>query len=284
MHFRLVNEAPPLNDYVNGPGTGFSIKLPHESFQLPPRAAPQFNKRNDPVPSPAARMMNPLSAHDLPETLDRRARSYLPTPASRLRDCYGEPPVPGYNPTVVDRKGIRDSAQRQLEATPKFAACRIPANSDCSSVADSSYQMDARTAANDSTRRYTPYTLQDYKNTNMPAILGGLGPNTGGDEWRVRKDKMDRMTEYARSTQRTNMRRLISSSAERSIMGEHVRRPEFGLAAQKQRRMADYARRIPRPRPGPVVGLESQMGNLAELERLEQQHCDLASQLRMVIK
>ena len=43
---------------------------------------------------------------------------------------------------------------------------------------------------------YTPYTLKDYKKINNDVKLGKLGPNIGTEEWKQKRKKMKKMSEY----------------------------------------------------------------------------------------
>ena len=46
---------------------------------------------------------------------------------------------------------------------------------------------------------YKPYTLKDYKEIINVDSLGGLGANIGTEEWEKKKEKMDKMSEYAKN-------------------------------------------------------------------------------------
>lgn len=43
---------------------------------------------------------------------------------------------------------------------------------------------------------YTPYTLKDYKKITNDVKLGKLGPNIGTEEWKQKRRKMRKMSEY----------------------------------------------------------------------------------------
>jgi hypothetical protein len=43
---------------------------------------------------------------------------------------------------------------------------------------------------------YTPYTLKDYKKITNDVKLGKLGPNIGTEEWKQKRRKMKKMSEY----------------------------------------------------------------------------------------
>ena len=43
---------------------------------------------------------------------------------------------------------------------------------------------------------YTPYTLKDYKKITNDVKLGKLGPNIGTEEWKKKRKKMKKMSEY----------------------------------------------------------------------------------------
>ena len=46
---------------------------------------------------------------------------------------------------------------------------------------------------------YKPYTLKDYKEIMNVDTLGGLGANIGTEDWNKKKEKMDKMSEYAKN-------------------------------------------------------------------------------------
>ena len=46
---------------------------------------------------------------------------------------------------------------------------------------------------------YKPYTLKDYKEIMNVDTLGGLGANIGTEEWEKKKEKMDKMNDYAKN-------------------------------------------------------------------------------------
>ena len=46
---------------------------------------------------------------------------------------------------------------------------------------------------------YKPYTLKDYKEIINVDTLGGLWANIGTEEWEKKKEKMDKMSEYAKN-------------------------------------------------------------------------------------
>ena len=46
---------------------------------------------------------------------------------------------------------------------------------------------------------YKPYTLKDYKEIMNVDTLGGLGANIGTEDWNKKKEKMDKMNEYAKN-------------------------------------------------------------------------------------
>ena len=46
---------------------------------------------------------------------------------------------------------------------------------------------------------YKPYTLKDYKDIMNVDTLGGLGANIGTEDWNKKKEKMDKMNEYAKN-------------------------------------------------------------------------------------
>lgn len=202
---------------------------------MPPQVGAPFSVKHKPAPMQL-------------DQAEPKAQSYAPSPKA-----IGEPKFAVRRKEGIDRAGIRCSAQYQL--MPSFAdaiAAPVHLIGNGMGVQNVSYRSEQLARG----QQYKPYTLQDYKDTNMQryTVLGGLGPNVGGEDWRAKKAKLERMTEYARGAQRANVMRLLT---ERSVYVGKPTNPGTERAAEKQRRMADYAKRVPKPR---------QMGLLEELE------------------
>jgi len=51
----------------------------------------------------------------------------------------------------------------------------------------------------DGEKAYTPYSLKEYKDKKKFESYNykGLGPNTGTDEWRNKKEKQDRASDFS---------------------------------------------------------------------------------------
>eukprot|EP00761_Pharyngomonas_kirbyi_P013538 gb/GECH01013567.1/.p1 GENE.gb/GECH01013567.1/~~gb/GECH01013567.1/.p1 ORF type:complete len:438 (+),score=99.72 gb/GECH01013567.1/:1-1314(+) len=57
---------------------------------------------------------------------------------------------------------------------------------------------------------YTPYTVKDYEHvkTQMEAKLGSLGPDINTEEWKRKKEKADRMRNFAQNVQQNNTKKI----------------------------------------------------------------------------
>ena len=63
--------------------------------------------------------------------------------------------------------------------------------------------------------KYVPYTLREYKETKSDKYfeLGGLGPNTGGQEWLERKMKRDRAIEFSNEIKTKNQNKYVGTGS-----------------------------------------------------------------------
>lgn len=58
---------------------------------------------------------------------------------------------------------------------------------------------------------YEPYDLKAYKEMSVPAKLGGLGANIGSEDHQARKEKADKMKDFARAAAERNKQRLAQA-------------------------------------------------------------------------
>ena len=129
-----------------------------------------------------------------------KAYSYVPSyePSPKIQ-------APKYS-NIIDRKNFRDSAQQQIAPTYQnsriiglIAKSRLknvehstgPVSEGIKSPIYNSYSQ-AKTPVEEEDLPegcYKPYTLRDYQEISMQkyTLLGGLGPNTGGEEWKAKK-------------------------------------------------------------------------------------------------
>lgn len=121
---------------------------------------------------------------------------------------------------------------------------------------------------------YTPYSLREYKATqpNEYYELGGLGAyNLGTDEWKKRKDQLDRRTEYARQVTDT-------MKAQPPPKPRRAERPSDEPISGRQKAI-EFAKKIPRPKLKVKEHVQAvrPVNSLSELERLEQLHSNYES-------
>ena len=113
---------------------------------------------------------------------------------------------------------------------------------------------------------YKPYTLNDYKIIKSEKYyeLGGLGPsNVGTDDWKQKKDLMDKRLSYAKHVQTAN-----------SSIPLNARRPkETERQISKSEKAKQFARMIPKPAPkSRQTPDESKPAISSVLEELEKKH------------
>lgn len=89
---------------------------------------------------------------------------------------------------------------------------------------------------------YTPYTLKDYKKISNDVKLGKLGPNIGTEEWKKKRKKMKKMSEYGNKVMSEGKGcyiKLAESADER-----HKRLQEMKLLNGKWNIINEYSRGI----------------------------------------
>lgn len=147
--------------------------------------------------------------------------------------------------------------------------------------------------------KYTPYTLRDYQEIKPQKYhaFGGLGANVGGSMWKAQKDKLDRMTDYAKGMQKHNRERATGfGKPHQSAPPRMLVMPEVEEAMRRKAKMLQYAKQVPKPRKPPSRGPprapvqrsslgESEderlygIGPVSDLERLEMQHNEYMQQV-----
>ena len=114
---------------------------------------------------------------------------------------------------------------------------------------------------------YKPYTLKDYQiiKTDKYFELGGLGPsNLGTEDWKQKKEMMDKRISYAKHVKLANANLPASS----------CRKPkELEKEVSKNERAIQFAKMIPKPTSKPkLVKAEITPALSTVLEELEKQH------------
>jgi hypothetical protein len=92
-------------------------------------------------------------------------------------------------------------------------------------------------------RDFRPYTIKDYKIIQPQEYyeLGGLGAyNLGTEDWRKRKELLDRRTDYANQVK--DAHKALPPAKQR----RPKRHPEKPLSGRQK--ALEFARNIPRPR------------------------------------
>ena len=87
---------------------------------------------------------------------------------------------------------------------------------------------------------YTPYTLKDYKKISNDVKLGKLGPNIGTEEWKRKRKKMKKMSDYGNKVMHEGKGcyiKLAESADER-----HKRLQEMKLLNGKWNIINEYSR------------------------------------------
>lgn len=114
---------------------------------------------------------------------------------------------------------------------------------------------------------YTPYTLKDYQviKNDKYYELGGLGPsNLGTDEWKQRKEMLDKRISYAKHVKLANANLLPPSNRK-------AKEPEKEIS--KNERAAQFAKMIPKPAPkNKSQKSEVPVALNSVLDELEKQH------------
>jgi len=146
---------------------------------------------------------------------------------------------------------------------------------------------------------YKPYSLKDYKEIKPQKYvkLGGLGADVGGDVWKKRKEKLERMTEYAKGAKSYNSKILRTTKRTSAPPGSKIISAEMEEAIQRKLKAKEYARQIPKPKlipKSPDVNLIPMMNEdiaeiaktepLTELEKLEMQHNEYLAQIERMKK
>ena len=113
-----------------------------------------------------------------------------------------------------------------------------------------SYAIDSQ-ATNSSVRKsgYRPYPIKEIKESNKEiksnglTQVGGLGPNTGGEEWLKKKEKQDKMNEFASNVKLLNMQNA------QKLPPSNLRKPKIEETTKSKRDIAmEFSKKIPKPR------------------------------------
>ncbi len=206
--------------------SNFVLHFPKEVYEPPAISKPIH------FPSTKADS-KPLLANAKLALQQQQQSPIMPPAPKALSYAHSPKPAP-----VLDRKNFRDSAQYQIMSKDRYSDLPDSKGGDYSPASYVNHSYEDGNSSN-----YKPYTLRDYKDhycVKEYTCLGGLGANTGGKEWKEKKMKLDRMTEYAKRTHISNKRRFISS-AERMSVPSNVLPKEIMDALGKKKRMAEYA-------------------------------------------
>ena len=138
--------------------------------------------------------------------------------------------------------------------------------------------------------QYTPYTLRDYKEIKPSRYftLGGLGPNIGSQDWETKRNKLEKMFDFAKAINQANLTRFMSCTT-RTIMPGRQIQPEVERALRAKQRMLDFAQRVPKPRLARITESdeldrthETRTEPLSLLEKLERQHDGLLERIEQL--
>ena len=115
-----------------------------------------------------------------------------------------------------------------------------------------SHGIDSSQASNSSIRKsgYRPYPIKETKESNKEiksnnglSQVGGLGPNTGGEEWLKKKEKQDKMNEFASNVKLLNMQNA------QKLPPSNLRKPKIEEISKSKRDIAiEFSKKIPKPR------------------------------------
>ena len=276
-------------------------------------APPQINyKRSKGAPIPIPRNTEPeYQANPYPDI--EELIKHAPTQKPPLAAPQLPPPKfskPGNAPAqkpadeVLDRKHFRDLAYQQIASIPTAPMPSVPTPlSQKEFISPSESELTKKSTDFKSTpgnenkqpRKidYKPYTLEDYKGMRQQKYykLGGLGADIGNDAWKVKRDKLDRMTEYAKGANSLN--RGVRFAKKSAAPGTRVIPPEMEEAIRRKNKMKEYVKQIPKPRKhrtsenavreGFDMGQDEEGGRggvpLTELEKLEMQHNEYIEQI-----
>jgi len=239
---------PP--SYLNSPpNESYQYNYEISSQQISPKY--QLNNQNMRLPLPDENIKNylkpPLPAsvknnHFQEKPLLNNARLALESKHASIPDIYSIKNKQIQNsPKLqngIDRKNFRNLAHQELSKNQVISPIKKVDDSDYSAYAISKDRLlDCS---------YQPYTLRDYKERYLKEypMLGGLGANIGTEEWKEKKVKLDRMTEYSRKAHLTNKRRFISSAERMSMPDNRMMPKELHAALEKKKRMEEYSNSI----------------------------------------
>lgn len=183
-----------------------------------------------------------------------------------------QPVVQPVNQPVIQEKKIAQPIKPQEEIQPNY---QIPVKEKI--------KKEDRMSSSEYSKKFKPYSLGDYKDIKPQKYyaLGGLGANVGGNEWQVKKEKVQRMTEYAKCSKLMNKEQILANPA-RPPLHEKPKKTEQVEALKKKQRMLEYAKNVPKPKvitpSKPQAAAQEDdfdkkvPTSLSELEKLEMQH------------
>ena len=193
------------------------------SVAAPDYGPPQIAVRFQGVPTPELRSESGSGPGPGPESVPNPI--HVPVSAPEPNPISGPNLHPNPSPASMAGGGVESMLDRDTEA-------KLKRGSSVSSGASSrSYT-------------YKPYTLKDYRDIKPQRYfaLGGLGANIGSIEWQIRKTKLDRMHEFARSAHQLNRIRLSQTATRPLPM--HPKTPEQEMATRMREKMEEYSQTV----------------------------------------
>jgi hypothetical protein len=133
---------------------------------------------------------------------------------------------------------------------------------------------------------YRPYTLKEYKESKdvqgkALTQLGGLGPNLGGEEWQKKREKIEKMNNFALGVKIVNAQKLPPAS---------MRKPKMEEIPGKSKRdaMIEFAKNVPKPRArkseadNDIIIEEESTSKENDLEKFQRQHLHYLNQVEKI--
>ena len=138
---------------------------------------------------------------------------------------------------------------------------------------------------------YKPYPLtnKEIKSNGIPQV-GGLGPNTGSEEWLKKKEKQDKINEFASNVKLLNMQNA------QKLPPSNLRKPKTEDTSKSKREVAmEFSKKVPKPRLRKSYGGDDvdikDFGNQQdhdvgvkedELEKYQRQHMHYLNQVEKI--
>lgn len=99
---------------------------------------------------------------------------------------------------------------------------------------------------------FRPYTLKEYKtfqeNSGVKRRFGGLGKNTGGEEWQKKFEVLNRMKNFGLNANVNNMERLPAVSQRSQEKSKSAER-SISKPGELRKKALEFAKQIPLPEP-----------------------------------